>query len=288
MEFKMKKLSDKMYAMLHKFERWMKLQSNLSPKTILTYYTVIKNWADRGDLMNYTEEWIEDNILLNTTLKPASKKAYILGLRKFYDFLVDLGYRKDNPIRSVKIPHVKNNKPRFFKTTEIHEIFNAAWGVRNKLIVQLLYYTGLRSVELLGLSIKDFDIENRIITVRKGKGDKFREVVFPNHIIPLLEKYCHKYNVTDHLLYTYNTPKREMTYKSINGIFRNMSKKLGFNICAHRFRHSFATHLYNGGASSDAVQALMGHSDFQTTKRYLYVMATTRKRQYDEAMEKIG
>jgi site-specific recombinase XerD len=256
--------------------------ANVSPMTQKSYVSAARTLYAKGDLPSCTKGWIEDNICLNPGLKPASKKNYILALRRFYSWLIECGVRRDNPARLVKVPRVKNGKPRYLKEQDIQRIFNAVHGTRNRLIIHFLYYTGLRAKELLALSKGDIDLENRIVVVVSGKGDKYREVPFPELMVGLIKAYYKKYNITDHMFYSSQDRTTPMTYEGLKCIFRHLGNRLGIHITAHRFRHSFATHLYNKGCDADTLQAFMGHSDFSVTKKYLFVMASTRRKTYDK------
>jgi site-specific recombinase XerD len=268
--------------LIEDFERHLNL-SNLSESSRKSYLAVIKTLCAKGDLIQCGKAWIEDTVSLNPGLKPASKKSYILALRHLYGWLMEIGVRQDNPAKLVKIPHVRNGKPRYFKEHEIQKIFSSVKGVRNRLIIHFLFYCGLRAKELLGLTKQDVDFDSRIIAVTNGKGDKYREVPFPPSMIPLIRTYYRRYSIENHLFFSVQDRDKPLTYEALKCMFRHLGNRLGIHISAHRFRHSFATFLYNRGCDPDTVQNFMGHSDFATTKKYLYVMAATRRLKYDTA-----
>ncbi len=279
---KRKIINERVEKLIKGFDRYLSL-SALSVASKKSYGQVIKTLSVKGEVHKWGKEDIEDNVCLNMKLQPASRKNYIWAIRFYFGYLLDCGIRTDNPSKLVKIPRVQNSAPKYFKEGEIQNIFNSIKGYRNNLIIHLLFYCGLRATEMLSLCKNDIDIENRIITVRHGKGDKFREVPFPPLLLPILDKYLKKYNIKDHLFYSIKDKDKPQTYESIRHIFYNLSKKLGIRITCHRFRHSFCTYLFNMGVDSDTLQSFMGHSGFNMTKKYLYVMGTTRRKKYDDA-----
>ncbi len=280
---KKKFINEKTEKIINGFGRYLSL-SNLSEATIRSYMTAIKTMSYKGDIFAvWNKISIEDEISLSPNLKPSSKKAYILALRQLYNYLINCGVRRDNPANLVKIPRIHNGKPRYLKEQEIQKIFTSVKSTRNSLIIHLLYYCGLRAKELLVLSKRDINFEDRIVTVVNGKGDKYREVPFPETLIDLIKNYYKKYAITEHLFFSSQDRSKPLSYEALKCTFKHLGKRLGIHITAHRFRHSFATYLFNKGCDSDTIQAFMGHSDFSVTKKYLYVMASTRRQKYDNA-----
>lgn len=263
------------------FERYLKLKG-IKDNTVASYVSPMKMLSAKWDIMNWKKRDIEDNILLNPHLKPATKKIYVIGLRKFFDYLMENRIRSANPTHEVRCPKVINNRPRYLKKEEIQKIFNYPMHLRDKLIIHLLFFCGLRAFEVLKLTKRDIDLNNRIIIVQQGKGDKYREVPFPTSMLDLFKAFFEKYKTKDHLFYSLKRKRQPMKYQAIRKLLEYTGKKLGIHYSAHKFRHSYATFLFNSGLQSEHLMAFMGHSNFQTTKRYLYIQAETRRREYDK------
>lgn len=155
--------------------------------------------------------------------------------------------------------------------------------LRNKLILTLLYSTGLRVSELIKLKIKTIDYEERTIRVR-GKGEKDRIVIFDNATLELIDEYLEKRGVENEYLFV-NQRNNTLTPRYVQYMIKEYAQKAGIKrkVTPHILRHSFATHLLKNGVDIRAIQQLLGHSNLSTTQIYTSVDMHTLKEVYDGA-----
>ena len=154
---------------------------------------------------------------------------------------------------------------------------------RDRLILSLLYSSGLRVSELVSLRINDIDLQDRTIRIR-GKGDKDRIVLFDENTRNLLEDYLQKRVYESDYLFL-NRFGDPLTPRYVQMMIKNYARKAGINkkVTPHILRHSFATHLLKNGVDIRAIQQLLGHSNLSTTQIYTSVDMQTLKNVYDRA-----
>jgi len=229
--------------------------------------------------------------LLRQGYKLGSIKNIKSCLWTFFIFLEDNGYVAGNPMENIKERRKgrgKRGKKRFpvFLTTEEAEKLLAApdfarkkrVGLRDKLILRLLYVTGVRIGELLRIKIKDIDLKNRTIQV-KGKGDKTRTVLILERLIEdgideLMQDWTSNMDQED-LLFEGLSPR------AVQIAVKKYAKKAGITkaVTPHKLRHSFATRLISEGVRTETVQNLLGHESITTTQIYAQI---TQKATIDE------
>ena len=142
-------------------------------------------------------------------------------------------------------------------------------NIKHKLIIKLLYSTGLRLSELLNLKRKDIDFDRNIINIKSGKGKKDRITLISQDLrLDLLKYYSnYKFN-TEYIL---EGRKGKYTKKSVQKVLDNLGKKIKIKVTPHMLRHSFATHLLEQGTDIRIIQKLLGHSNLNTTEIYTHV-----------------
>ncbi len=162
------------------------------------------------------------------------------------------------------------------------------YDLRDSAIMEFMYATGMRLREIEGLSIKDIDFSSQTVRVR-GKGGKIRILPISNIALRKLTAYFEerkrkgeRFSMDTPLFL--NRQGKRLTARSISRIVKKRAKKTGFfkNIHPHMFRHSFATHLLNGGADLRVVQELLGHSSLSTTQIYTHITKTRLREIYDK------
>ena len=142
-------------------------------------------------------------------------------------------------------------------------------NLKHRLIIKILYSTGLRLQELVDLKRKDIDFERKILNVRRGKGNKDRITLFPENIkMDLLKYYSNNIFKTE---YVFEGRNGKYTKKSVQKVLDSAGKKVGIKITPHMLRHSFAIHLLETGTDIRFIQKLLGHSDISTTQLYTHV-----------------
>lgn len=269
------------------FLEYLKYNKNYSDKTILNYELDLNDYFDylKKEGLNYKN--IEYEQLMGLfdhfeSLKLSNKtiRRHISTLHGFYKYLCSKNITNNNPFNYVNLPKKETKLPRYLSYDELLEIFNnleikTNYDLRDRLILELLYATGIRVSELVNLKISDITISNQSIRVF-GKGSKERIVYFNNVCKNILEKYLKIYKEINKKNLDYlilNTKGEQITTAGISYILNQIIKKISFNkhITPHMLRHTFATHLLNNGCDLLTVQELLGHSSISTTGIYTHV-----------------
>ena len=203
-------------------------------------------------------------------------------LRHFYSYLITINIIKVNQFKLIRNPKKEKKLPNFLQSDELDKIFDSinldtALGIRNRLIIELLYATGLRVSEITNLKLNDIDISNQEIKVY-GKGGKERIVFFGEYAKKYLKLYLDNArnellngNNSNYLLINHNGGK--LTSRGVELIIDKVQNEaaLKHNISPHVLRHTFATDMLNNGADLKSVQELLGHSSLSTTQIYTHI-----------------
>lgn len=208
----------------------------------------------------------------------------ISSLRTFYSFLYDNNLVDKNIFKYVTTPKKEKRLPKYITNDDVTSIFNvpditSPIGKRNRLILELLYGTGIRVSELCNIKVKDIDLNNKTIRIL-GKGSKERIVFYGDACAEILELYLsdgrnillNKKNNDYLIIGTYKKDK-PLTTRSIELIINDIIEKAAINkkVTPHVLRHTFATHLLNEGCDILMVKELLGHSSLDTTGIYTHV-----------------
>lgn len=175
------------------------------------------------------------------------------------------------PFTTNEVPIKKKEKslPKVLSKKEILKMIENTKNIKHKLIIQLLYSSGLRLNELLNLKREDIDLQRNLINVRKGKGNKDRITLLSNNLKISLLEYYNKSTLKTKYLFEGRNGK--YTKKSVQMILENAGNEIKKKVSPHMLRHSFATHLLESGTDIRHIQKLLGHSDLDTTMIYTYV-----------------
>jgi integrase/recombinase XerC len=214
------------------------------------------------------------------------------SLKSFYKFLQKTKQVEENPLAKHKALKVAKKVQVPFTSKEINTVINTLGegndfvSVRNKLIVELFYSTGMRRTELINIKQRDVRFSDRTIKVL-GKRNKERFVPLLDSVVETLDKYLalkKPYNKgTEELFITEKGNKiyETLVYRVINSYFSQVSSKIKKS--PHILRHSFATHLLNEGADLNSVKELLGHSSLASTQVYTHNSLDTLKKMYNHA-----
>jgi site-specific recombinase XerD len=175
------------------------------------------------------------------------------------------------PFTFEQIPIKKKEKtlPKVIAKEKIKKMIESTKNLKHKLIIKLLYSSGLRLQELIDLKRKDLDFERELINVRKGKGKKDRVTLISDSLkIDLLKYYSINQFKTE---YVFEGRRGKYTKKSVQKVLDLAGKKVGIKVTPHMLRHSFATHLLEAGTDIRHIQKLLGHSDLKTTEIYTHI-----------------
>jgi len=281
---------------IEKFIRYLEIEKNYSPHTILNY---------KLDLLNFKaflgEQGLEkvDYLFLRKYLALLKEKdlgARTVGrrlsaLRSFFKFLVRDGYLKANPILMLSSPKLDQHLPQFLTEEEAARLIESAFaktekdelGLRDRAILEAFYSTGMRISELVSLNIDDVDFIGGVAKVL-GKGKKERIVPVGDIAVAAIRKYLdNRKKKTDVLFLNKNGAR--ITTRGVRFVMRKYINSLGMRdgVSPHTLRHSFATHLLNRGADLRTVQELLGHANLSTTQIYTHLTTEKLKNVYDKS-----
>ena len=227
-------------------------------------------------------------------LAPATAARRVSAVRTYFRHLVLIGVREENPAASLKLPRRTRTLPRALSPAETERLIDAATGstprsLRDRALVELLYGAGLRVSEAVGLEKSGVDLETRIVRVL-GKGGKERLVPLGRPAAEAVRRYLALGRA--HLDRRYrpelflNARGGPLTRAGAFLVLRRLADKAGLEpgrVHPHLLRHSFATHLLEGGADLRSVQEMLGHADLGTTERYTHVSDRRRREAYFDA-----
>jgi len=277
-----------MDELIDQFINYLRLERGLADNTIQAYSRDLSSFArflaqqdlspltvSRGQIIQYLSS-------LKASLSVRSLSRNLSAIRMFFRFLASEGHITENPARLLETPRLSRNLPNVLSTDEVERLLarpdpSTPRGNRDRAMLELLYATGLRVSELIGLTVLNVNLESGYIRTL-GKGAKERLVPIGGKAIEAVRDYLS--DSRPQLLRGSNLPHlflnfrgRPLTRQGFWKIIREYGKAAGIKkeITPHTIRHSFASHLLQGGADLRAVQVMLGHEDISTTQIYTHV-----------------
>jgi len=286
-----------MNQLVEDYIQHLTLERGLSQNTVTSYRRDLLGFfqsSGQADPLKVSAEVVSGYVaLLTRSGRKASTIARKLSsLKQFYRYLVENNHVRSNPVTPFAAPKIARYHPAYLMPQEIERIIEAAdqntvAGTRNRAIVELLYGSGLRISELLELKLRDIEFEAGFVRVL-GKGNKQRLVPLGGYSARSLETYFQKREAAK--------PAQRSNYVFVNRmggkfsrtglwkIIKKLVNQAGITrkVTPHTFRHSFATHMLEGGADLRIVQEMLGHADISTTQIYTtidrdYIIAEHKK-----------
>lgn len=224
------------------------------------------------------EEVVEEDIkmflskMIEQGLNPSSLALIKASLKFFYDDLL-----KKDLFKNIKTPKKERKLPEVLTKEEVANLINSIKNKKSKLIVSLLYSSGLRVGEVLNLKVGDLDLKEKIGWVRGGKGKKDRLFIISNKLIKDLKEYL---TGKSSEAYLFPGHKGKMSARNVQKIIKRAAKKAGITkkVSPHTLRHSYGTHLLEKGVDIRKIQVLLGHSQLSTTQLYTQVSTEELKK----------
>ena len=282
---------------IDKFMNYLKVEKNVSPHTV-TNYTV--DLEALGFFLGEKDVGDVDHLALRRYLAEMPAKNYskttiarkLASMRSFFKFLYREGHIKSNPITAISTPKADKKLPVFLDVAKVMKLIQtpsstSVSGLRDRAILEMLYSSGIRVSELVGLDVDDVDFISGVAKVL-GKGAKERVVPVGEAALTAIRKYLGTVNagarVERKALYL-NRSGGRLTDRSVRRIIDKHIRacSMEVRISPHSLRHSFATHLLDRGADLRSVQELLGHMNLSTTQIYTHVTTERLKAVYDKA-----
>lgn len=290
---------------IKQFEQYLQVEKNASEHTCRNYLLDLREFdsflTQRGpayvsgveQINNLTIRGFMGQLAKNN--KKSSQARKLSTLRTFFKFLVRENVIAQNPASAVRTPKLDKYLPQHLTVDEAFALLDSVPAsdpahARDRAILEVLYSTGIRVSEMVGLNRNDLELNLGIIKVR-GKGRKERIVPIGKKAIAALNHYLQK---SENLLpegqrgnipVFLNSRAGRLTTRSVGRLIDKYVKHCGLqrNISPHSIRHSFATHLLNAGADLRAIQELLGHVNLSTTQRYTHLNIDKLMEVYDRA-----
>lgn len=274
----------------HDFLTMLRVERNVSTHTMDAYKRDINQYLmylgdlDIKNLSDVKSTHIRDyiRVLSDGGMAPASISRIISSIRTYYRFLSSENILDENPVLLINNPKLPKKLPDVLSEKEISLIINAIqessqFYQRDKAIIELLYSCGIRVTELCNLEMSNLFIDEDLIRVM-GKGNKERLLPLGARSKKYLDDYI-KHSRNSHIKKSGSSfvfvsrNGNQLTRAMINIILNKWTQVSGLkkSVSPHKLRHSFATHLLEGGADLRFVQALLGHSDISTTQIYTHI-----------------
>ena len=283
---------------IDKFNEYLEYELNYSELTIKGYNEEINKFINYTEDNNLNYKKISnDNV--REYLKYLDELKYsknsisrnLSALRTYYKYLLDEHIIDSNPFKMISNPKKDKKLPNFLNYEEIEKIFesfddNTPLNLRNRCIVELLYDTGVRVSELVNIKLSDIDFVEKTIDI-SGKGRKERIVYFGDYLYEVLNEYIKKARSVlldnrscDYLIL--NSRGNKITTRGIQQIIDKVvsDASLKHKISPHVLRHTFATHMLNGGSDIKTIQQLLGHESLSTTGIYTHITNDVLRSEY--------
>ena len=275
---------------IKEFKYYLRIERSLADNTIQSYLRDINKLADYCNQLKIDEKNVNVNDirnfinhLNNDQISARSQARIISGIKAFYKYLILEDYIKDDPTLLIENPKIGLKLPEVLSVNEIEIIISSIdlskkHGQRNKAIIETLYSCGLRVTEIINLKISNINFKEEYIKVI-GKGNKERLTPIGSNALKYIQIYVNEVRIHQKInkghedIVFLNNRGSKLSRVMIFTLIKNTLEKCGIKkkVSPHTFRHSFATHLIEGGADLRAVQEMLGHESITTTEIYTHL-----------------
>jgi len=275
-----------------KVERGLAVNSIRAYARDLTAFVSFVAPDGNGSLEMVTPEIIRSHLVrMNEKgISVRSQSRFLSSLRGFMRFLLEEKYLDEDPGANIDLPKLDRRLPVFLSRSEVEALFKSPdpktpRGLRDAAMMHTMYATGLRVSELVSIKLSDMDMEAGFVSIY-GKGGKRRLVPLGEVAMDWINRYVdevrHKWAVEGQTVLFLTHRRRSMTRQGFWKIIKKYAAAAGITkpLSPHKLRHSFATHLLEGGADLRSVQAMLGHVDISTTQIYTHVTRMQLKKMH--------
>ncbi len=236
-----------------------------SPSTLRNYSFFVNRFIKRTG--KSSEEINEDDakLFLSEMFDSKSKNTIMLAAASLRFFFSEILKKEFSGIR---IPKKENKLPEVLSKEEVSKLIDSTDNEKSRLIISLLYSSGLRVSELVNLKVSDLDFSENIGWVRRGKGNKDRLFTISEALVKKIQKYLKGKN--NQFVFSENKP---LSCRNVQKIIKGSARRAEINrrITPHTLRHSFATHLLENGTDIRIIQVMLGHASLNTTQVYTHI-----------------
>ena len=283
--------------LLERYLEFIEASKNLSLNTIESYKSDISeflNFFDNKDLINL--EYIHVKKYVEFLSKNFSAKTHcrkLSSIKGFYNFLTDNEVLLNNHVDEFEFPKIPKNIPKFLSEKEVISLIDETYkdttfkGLRLTVLLEILYTTGIRVSELVGIKIGDISDDYSSIII-KSKGGNRRIIPLFGNVIDKLQKYVTElrtFSKKSYFLFPSNSKLGHLTRHRFFQILKSLGKEIGMSpekVSPHVIRHSFASHLLDRGVDLRIIQESLGHKDISTTQVYTHIQNQKMRRVLEE------
>ena len=262
----------------YKFLDYLKFEKGFSDYTVKSYETDLKEFYDFALDKDINIELVREYLrkLYEDKYSNRSISRKVSSLKSYFKYLESEGIIKDNFMRLISNPKIEKTLPNYLNYDDLEKLLNFPdrsnkYGLRDALILEMFYSSGVRVSELANMRLSDIDFNERKILIF-GKGSKERYVYYGSKCADLLDKYL-KIDHRDSPYLLIGKRKEKLNEREIRAIVTDTAKKVGISVhvTPHTLRHTYATHMLNEGADLKSVGDLLGHESLSTTQIYTHV-----------------
>lgn len=204
---------------------------------------------------------------LRNCVRANTQRNYHSAIKLFYEICLN----QKNKFKNIPYTKAEKKLPIVLSVEEMQRMFDCCENLKHKVILSLLYSCGLRVSELINLKWAHLDRSRMVINIVGGKGNKDRQVMFAESLVPLLEKYYREYKPDTYILN--GQVKSQYTARSVGSVVKQLALKAGINkrVYTHLMRHNAFTHLCEAGVDINLIQKIAGHQNVKTTLIYTHI-----------------